>query len=360
MIARVAVFSARQYDRKFLSAAAAAASNSSGVSVEFDFVAARLTADTAHLLLSSTRSHQASDPSPDTDNLSRVPHVGVCAFINDALDRAVLTVLAAAGVRFVALRCAGFNQVDVAAAAELGIRVARVPKYSPEAVAEHAVALLLALCRKLPRALARVRSDDFSLDGLVGRNVHGSTVGVIGTGAIGVAFARCVAGFGVTLLAYDVVRAPEFERLGGRYVDSLDELLARADIVSLHCPLLPATRHLIDAPRVAAMKRGALLINTSRGAIVDTPALIAGLKSGQLAGAGIDVYEAEEPLFGNDLSDTVLQDDQFQLLQSFNNCLITAHCAFFTDTALANIAATTVANIVRLAKNEPPNENDVK
>lgn len=239
------------------------------------------------------------------------------------------------------------------------MQIVRVPKYSPEAVAEHAMALLLALARKLPRSLSRVKEHDFALDGLVGRNINGSVVGVIGTGMIGLAFARCISGFGVELLGFDVYRDKQFEAIGGKYVDSLDELLSRADIISLHCPLLPTTQHLINSANAAKLKRGCLIINTSRGGIVDTGALIGALKSGQVAGAGIDVYENEAELFGNDLSDSVVQDDAFQLLQSFSNCLITAHCAFFTATALKNIATTTVANIIACARNQEC-ENEVK
>lgn len=331
---RIAVFSSRAYDREYLSKAAA----TSARPIAFDFFEARLTVHTAALARE---------------------HLGVCVFINDDVSHGVLTTLHALGVRFVALRAAGFNKVDLVAAKALGVRVVRVPKYSPEAVAEHGVALLLSVARKLHRAVTRVHDDNFALDGLVGRNINGSTVGVVGTGQIGIAFARILAGFGVELIAYDVIRTDDFTRLGGKYVDSLDELLARSDIISLHCPLLDSTHHIINAAAIAQLKPGCILINTSRGALVDTRALIEGLKSGQVAGAGIDVYEAEEAIFGQDFSDSVVQDDLFQLLQSFTNVLVTAHMAFFTKTALENIARTTVENIGKCVSDEP-SPNDVK
>jgi D-lactate dehydrogenase len=256
----------------------------------------------------------------------------------------VLARLKDGGTGLVALRGAGFNNVDLAAAEELGIAVARVPAYSPHAIAEHAAALILALDRRICRANARVREGNFALDGLLGFDLHGRTVGIVGTGRIGLAFARIMAGFGCTLLAADPVRSAEFEGLGGRYVE-FDALLAVADIVSLHCPLTPKTRHLIGAAAVARMKPGVMLINTSRGAVVETRALIDGLKSGRIGYLGLDVYEEEGDLFFEDLSDQVLQDDVFARLLTFPNVLITGHQAFFTREALQAIAETTVANV---------------
>jgi D-lactate dehydrogenase len=264
--------------------------------------------------------------------------------VNDALDRTVLETLAAHGTRLVALRSAGFNNVDLAAARDLGITVARVPAYSPHAVAEHAVGLILALDRKIHRAYARVREGNFSLSGLVGFDLFGRTVGVVGTGKIGLAFARIMAGFGCRLLATDPARSTEAEGLGVRYVE-LDELLAGSDVVSLHCPLTPETRHLLDARRIRLMRRGAMLINTGRGALVETRAVIDGLKSGHIGHLGLDVYEEEEALFFEDRSQVVIQDDVFMRLLTFPNVIVTAHQGFFTREALHNIAETTLANV---------------
>ncbi|MEO1209032.1 MAG: 2-hydroxyacid dehydrogenase [Cyanobacteria bacterium J06638_20] len=269
----------------------------------------------------------------------------VCVFINDALDETVLQALAANGTQLVALRSAGFNNVDLTAAAKLGIKVVRVPAYSPYAVAEHAVGLVLMLNRKLYRAYNRVREDNFSLDGLLGFDLQGTTVGVVGTGKIGLIFAQIMHGFGCHLLGYDAFPNDRFTSIGdARYVE-LPELLASADIISLHCPLLPATRHIINGESIAQMKPGVMLINTSRGGLVDTRAVIEGIKSGQIGYLGTDVYEEEADLFFEDLSDTVIKDDTFQLLQSYPNVVITAHQAFFTQNALQAIAQTTLHNI---------------
>ena len=268
----------------------------------------------------------------------------VCVFVNDVVSAPVLRALQAQGTRLVVLRCAGFNNVDLRVAEELGITVCRVPEYSPWSVAEHAVALALALNRKLPRAHARVRESNFALEGLLGFDMHGKTVGVIGTGKIGAAFARIMAGFGCTLLAHDPQENAECRALGALYV-SLDELLTRSHIISLHCPLTPATRHVIDEAAVRRMQRGVMLINTSRGAVVDTRALIAGLKSGVIGALGLDVYEEEGDLFYRDLSGHILQDDVFARLLTFPNVLITAHQGFFTHEALTAIADITIGNI---------------
>jgi len=268
----------------------------------------------------------------------------VCAFVNDHVDAGALESLAHAGVRLVALRSAGFNNVDLRRANELGVCVVRVPAYSPHAVAEHAVALILALCRRLPRAISRVRDGNFALDGLMGFDLHGRTVGIVGTGRIGSVFARIMHGFGCRLLAVDRTPNDECRALGVEYVDR-DTLFARADIISLHCPLTPETRYLIDAQALARMKAGVMIINTGRGALVDTSAVIAGLKSGRIGLLGLDVYEEEEALFFEDRSGQVIQDDVFVRLQSFPNVIITAHQAFFTEEALRNIAETTLSNI---------------
>ena len=276
----------------------------------------------------------------------------ICVFINDVLNEATLRAIASTGTRIIALRCAGFNNVDLPAAKELNLRVVRVPAYSPYAVAEHAVGLILMLNRKLYRAYNRVRDDNFALNGLLGFDVNNKTVGVVGTGKIGQCFAQIMKGFGANLLAYDVRKNSEVLNLGAKYME-LPELLSQSDIISLHCPLLPATYHMIDAESLQHVKPGTMLINTSRGGLVDTRAVINALKSGKLGYFGTDVYEEEENLFFEDLSGTVIQDDTFQLLQSFPNVVITAHQAFFTEEALSNIAETTLSNIAEVEASKP-------
>ncbi|MEO0488058.1 MAG: 2-hydroxyacid dehydrogenase [Cyanobacteria bacterium P01_A01_bin.123] len=314
---KTAVFSTKPYDQKSLSA------RLPDYDHELVFFEPRLTPDTAAL----------AEGFP-----------AVCVFINDDLSADTLRAIAAGGTRLIALRCAGFNNVDLDVAKALGITVVRVPAYSPYAVAEHAVALILMLNRKLYRAYNRVRDDNFSLNGLLGFDLHGKTVGVVGTGKIGQCFAQIMNGFGCTLLGYDVYPNSMCMDMGVKYVE-LPDLLAQSDIVSLHCPLLPATHHLINADSLQQLKSGAMLINTSRGALIHTRAVIDAIKSGQVGYLGIDVYEEEAHLFFEDLSDTVIQDDTFQLLQSFPNVVITAHQAFFTQEALDNIAKTTFSNI---------------
>ncbi|TVP78643.1 MAG: 2-hydroxyacid dehydrogenase [Gemmatimonadales bacterium] len=279
---------------------------------------------------------------PPTAELAR-GFEAICPFVNDELSGPVLRTLAEGGVRLLTLRSAGFNHVDLDAARELGLTVARVPAYSPHAVAEHAAGLVLALNRKFHRAWARVREGNFALNGLLGFDLQGKTVGVVGTGRIGEVFARIMAGFGCRLLAHDPHPSDEVLALGAEYV-SMEDLLSQSDIVALHLPLTPATRHLIDEPAVSAMKEGAMLINTSRGGLVDTRAVIEGLKSGRIGALGLDVYEEEEELFFEDLSDTVIHDDVFARLLTFPNVLITGHQGFFTREALQNIAETTLAN----------------
>lgn len=270
-------------------------------------------------------------------------HACVCAFVNDDLSAPVLARLSAGGTRLIALRSAGYNHVELKAAARLGLTVVRVPAYSPYAVAEHAVALILTLNRKMHRAYNRVREGNFSLDGLLGFDLHGKTVGVVGTGKIGQVFAGILRGFGCRILAHDPYPSGPLE-----YV-SLNRLLAESDIVSLHCPLTPETRHLINQDAIALMKPGVMLINTSRGALVDAQAAIAGLKSGRLGSLGLDVYEEEADLFFEDLSNEVLQDDVFARLLTFPNVVITGHQAFFTREALDNIVGTTLDNVSAFA-----------
>ena len=268
----------------------------------------------------------------------------VCVFVNDVLNAEVLSILKDQGVKLVALRCAGFNHVDLDAAEELGIGVVRVPAYSPYAVAEHALGLMLALNRKLHRAHSRVRDGNFSLDGLLGFDLHGKTIGVIGTGKIGRIFIDLLQGFGCRILAYDKYPDEELKERGIEYVD-LHDLYHDSDVVNLHCPLNHETYHIINEYAIHAMKPGVMIINTSRGPLIDTGAVIDGLKSGKVGYLGLDVYEEEEALFFEDLSETVIQDDQFVRLQTFPNVLITAHQAFFTKEAVHNIAETTFGNI---------------
>jgi D-lactate dehydrogenase len=263
------------------------------------------------------------------------------------VDAEVLAKLALGGTRIVALRCAGFNNVDLAAAHRLGLAVVRVPAYSPHAVAEHTLGLILALNRHLPRAYNRVREGNFALDGLLGFDLCGRTAGLIGTGKIGAVVAKLLAGFECEILAIDPFQNPDCLTLGVRYV-GLDELLARSDIITLHCPLTPENHHVIDATALARMKDGAMLINTSRGALVDTRAVIEALKSGKLGYLGLDVYEEEGDIFFEDRSSTIIQDDVFTRLLTFPNVLITGHQAFFTRNALEKIAATTIANIAQI------------
>lgn len=267
----------------------------------------------------------------------------VCIFVNDTMDRPMLTRLAASGLRLVLLRCAGFNNVDLAAAAELNVCVARVPAYSPHAVAEHTFGLILSLNRHLHKAYNRVREGDFRLDGLLGFDLAGRTLGVIGTGRIGEVVCRIATGFGMRVLAGDVSPNPACSAMGVTYV-SRDQLFAESDVVSLHCPLSPVTRYLINAEAISLMKPGVMVINTSRGLLIDTQAVIDGLKSGHIGSLGIDVYEEEADLFFEDLSETVIRDDVFARLLTFPNVLITGHQAFFTGDALSQIAAVTLGN----------------
>ncbi len=316
----VSFYDTKPYDRDYLQRAAPEGSSTDG----WHFHEFRLTAGTAATAAGSS---------------------AVCVFVNDVLDAACLQALAQHGVRHVALRCAGFNQVDLAAARECGIAVTRVPAYSPHAVAEHAVALLLTLNRKIHRAHNRVREFNFSLAGLVGFDLHGKTVGIVGTGKIGRCAAQIFRGFGCRVLAYDPFPQVEWARESGVTYAALDEVVAGADILSLHLPLTPETFHLLNAETLGRMKHGAYLVNTSRGKLVDTHALIEVLKSGHLGGVALDVYEEEEGIFFEDLSGRALQDDDLARLISFPNVLITAHQAFLTHEALTEIARVTVENL---------------
>lgn len=314
---RIAFFSTHTFDRQFFDAA----NRSHGHDIRY--LEARLAPATSALAAGAE---------------------AICAFVNDDLRADVLTALHAVGVRLIALRSAGFNHVDLPRAFELGLTVARVPAYSPYAVAEHAVAMMLSLNRKIHRAHARVREGNFALDGLLGFDMRGRTVGLVGTGRIGTVVARILTGFGCRLLAYDVAVNAECADMGVHY-RSLDELWTQSDIVSLHAPLTGDTRHMIDAAAIARMKPGVMIVNTSRGALVDTAALIDGLKSGHVGYVGLDVYEEEEQLFFRDLSAQVIQDDVFARLLTFPNVLITAHQAFFTREAMTAISEVTLENV---------------
>lgn len=316
----VAVYDTKPYDREYLTAAGQG-------HVRWRFHEFRLGADTVGAAAGAA---------------------AVCVFVNDKVDAAVCSTLAVAGVRLVALRCAGHNNVDLNAARTAGLAVVRVPAYSPHAVAEHAVALLLALNRKIHRAYPRVRDLNFALTGLVGSNVQGKTVGVIGTGKIGRIAAQIFRGFDAEVLAFDPMPSPEWaSQRHVRYVE-LPALLAASDILTLHLPLLPETKHLLNATTLAQTKRGVTIINTSRGKLIDTRALIQALKKGHISGVALDVYEEEEGIFFEDLSGQVLLDDTLSRLLTFPNVLITAHQGFFTREALGEIARVTVENILAL------------
>lgn len=276
-------------------------------------------------------------------------HEAICSFVNDHIDGAMIKKLTKLGVKLIALRCAGYNQVDLAAAAKAGIKIVRVPAYSPEAVAEHAFALILTLSRKTHKAYNRVRENNFSLEGLTGVNIHGKTVGVIGTGAIGRAFCRIAKGFGCTILAYDIFENEEMKQMGVKYLP-LNEVLSSSHIISLHCPLTPDTHHLINTETISKMQNGVALINTSRGALIETKAVIKALKIGKIGFLGIDVYEQEENIFFRNLSEEIMQDEQIARLMTFPNVLVTGHQAFLTKEALEQISKITLANISEFEK----------
>jgi len=321
---KIAVFSARPYDRLSLDEANMAPQAAPGI--EFQYFDATLDLTTAAL-------------AQDCE--------GVCVFVNDRLDAPVLQALHAQGVRAIVLRCAGFNNVDLACAQRLGFFIARVPAYSPEAVAEHTLALVMTLNRHTHRAYNRVREGNFMLNGLLGRTLHGKTVGIVGTGKIGLATARIFHGMGCMVLGHDPYPSSGFTRFGENV--ALDVLLARSDIVSLHCPLMAETAHLINEASLARMKPGAMLVNTSRGGLVDTDAVIRALKSRHLGHLAIDVYEQESALFFQDRSGEIIEDDVFQRLMTFPNVLVTGHQGFFTAEALQEIAQTTMENLAHFA-----------
>lgn len=280
----------------------------------------------------------------------------VCIFVNDEAGREVLTELANTGINILALRCAGFNNVDLEAARELGIRVVRVPAYSPEAVAEHAVGMMMSLNRRIHRAYQRTRDANFSLEGLIGFNMYQRTAGIIGTGKIGIATLHILKGFGMTLLAHDPYPNPLALELGAEYVD-LDTLYARSDVISLHCPLTSENHHLLDQNAFARMKNGVMIINTSRGGLIDSQAAIEALKQQKIGSLGMDVYENERDLFFTDKSNDVIQDDVFRRLSACHNVLFTGHQAFLTEEALTSIADTTLHNIQQLSEGVPcPNQ----
>ncbi len=322
----VTVFDAKPYDREYLARAAGADR------LAWRFHEFRLTAATAH----AAKGAQA-----------------VCIFVNDHGDRTCLEALAALDVKLIALRCAGYNNVDLAAAHALGLAVVRVPAYSPHAVAEHAIGLLLTLNRKIHRAYNRVREQNFSLNGLVGFDIFGKSVGIIGTGKIGQIAAQIFRGFGANVIAYDPYPAAEWAKTYGIMYQDLNELLAASDIVSLHVPLSPDTIELLNARTIAQMKPGVFIVNTSRGKLIETTSLIAALKSGHIGGVALDVYEEEEGIFFQDLSGEVLLDDELSRLLTFPNVLITSHQAFLTREALHEIARVTTENILALATNTP-------
>ena len=324
---RVAVFSSKPYDEQYLGAAA------QGSPHQLDFFEAKLNPD--HVPL-------AAD------------HEAVCVFVHDEVSGEVLRKLAEGGTRLVALRAAGFNNVDLEVAREVGIRVCRVPAYSPYAVAEHAVALILSLVRRTYRAYNRVRDANFALDGLLGYDLNDKCVGVVGTGRIGTVFATIMKGFGCRLMAYDPYPNEAMKELGAKYVD-LPELFAESDIIALHAPLTPETHHIVNRQSLAAVKPGVLIVNTSRGALIDTEAAIDALKDGRVGYLGLDVYEEEDAVgFFEDQSQSIIQDDTFARLLTFPNVLITAHQAFFTAEALENIADTTIANLTAFEETGQP------
>lgn len=277
----------------------------------------------------------------------------VCAFVNDHLDQKILKTLSDNGTTLIALRSAGYNHIDLNAAKNLGLKVVRVPEYSPYSVAEHAVALILTLNRKIHKSYNRIREGNFSLEGLVGFDLHGKTIGVVGTGRIGKAFIKILKGFGCNVLAYDVFPDTDFAQQEGFQYTDLENVFKSSDILSLHVPLGPDTHYMVNEKTLGLMKEGAMIINTSRGSLIDTKALIVALKSGHLGSAGLDVYEEEENYFFKDLSNQVLDDDMLIRLINFPNVILTSHQGFLTTEALSNIALTTLANISEFEKGLP-------
>jgi D-lactate dehydrogenase len=328
---KVAVFNTKPYDREYLEKANATAGH------EFSFFETSLKPTTVKL----AGGHQA-----------------VCVFVNDTLSREVIESLAALNVKSIVLRCAGFNNVDIEAACNNGFSVLRVPAYSPHAVAEHAVALIMALNRKTHKAYNRVREGNFSIERLTGFELAGKTTGVVGTGKIGTAFARIMKGFGCRVVAYDLYPNKQLQNEGVEYL-SLEEVFKQSEIISLHCPLTPGTHHVINKQSMKLMKKGVMLINTSRGQLIDSEAAIKALKKGRIGYLGIDVYEQEENVFFKDLSEMIIQDDKLMRLMTFPNVLITAHQAYFTDNALNQIAQTTIQNLSDIENGQVNEKNRV-
>jgi D-lactate dehydrogenase len=324
---KIVFFSAKPYDKQFFS------KHNSSYNFELEFLETHL--------------------GPHIVNAVEPGTAAVCVFVNDRVTKEVIKVLAEKGVKIIALRCAGFNNVDLPAAREYGVQVCRVPAYSPQAVAEHAAAMLLTLNRKIHKAYNRVREQNFSLNGLLGFNLYGKTAGVIGMGKIGHAFCQIMKGFGCRVLVYDPF-ADQRQAAPGIEFSTLDLLLENADIISLHCPLTPDNHHFINAATISKMKKGVTIINTSRGALIDTKEVIEGLKSGHIGNLAIDVYEQEEKLFFKDLSAAIISDDMIQRLMSFPNVLVTGHQAFFTDEALDQIASTTLHSINEIVNGRIP------
>jgi len=289
------------------------------------------------------------------DAIKKDTYQAVCVFVNDKLTAPVISILAEKGIKTIALRCAGFNNVDLDAVKKHGLRLCRVPAYSPQAVAEHAVAMLLTLNRKTHKAYNRTREQNFSLNGLMGFNLYQKTVGVIGTGKIGAAFCKIMLGFGCKVLAFDPYENEELKNLSVNFLP-FNDVIKGADIISLHCPLTSENRYLINGDTLNLMKKGAVIINTSRGALINTKDIIEALKTGQIASLGIDVYEQEEKLFFKDLSGNIIGDDDIQRLISFPNVLVTGHQAFFTEEALTEIAASTLSSVAALIKDENPSD----
>lgn len=328
---KVAVFNTKSYDKQFITEA------NQAVGHAITFFEVHLNRDTCKLAFGFE---------------------AVCAFVNDKLDRDTLTLMSQQGVRLIALRCAGFNNIDLQAAKELNLTVVRVPVYSPHGVAEHAVALMLALNRKIYKSYNRVHEGNFSLEGLLGFDMYNRTVGVIGTGRIGSIVAKIMTGFGAKVIAFDHYQSKECIAMGVEYV-TLEEVYKRSDIISLHSPLTKESYHMINEQSIAQMKHGVMLINTSRGGLVDTRSVIKSLKTGKIGFVGLDVYEEEGDMFFQDLSAHILQDDVFARLLAFPNVVITGHQAFFTREALTNIANTTIGNITAFEKGKVPAENCV-
>lgn len=322
---KLSVFSAKPYDRRYFDSAQANFS-SPDFSVEITYHEFALDESTAFVA-------QGAD--------------AICAFVNDTLNSSVVATLARSGVKAILLRCAGYNHVDLKAAAEHGIMVASVPSYSPESVAEFAVALVQTLNRNTHRAYNRVREGNFALDGLLGQTLYGKTFGLLGTGKIGMATARIMKGFGCRILAYDPFPSPELEQYGE--YKSLDDVLTQSDVISLHCPLMEATRYIINETNIAKMKEGVLLVNTSRGGLIDTKAVIKALKAKHIGGVALDVYEGEGSLFYDDRSGEIIHDDVLMRLVTFHNVIVTGHQAFFTHEALYEIAECTLRNLAEFA-----------